>query len=101
GQRFAAPLTAIGTVLVAVALLEALPAGLEGHATLGFIAAMVAAWLGAWRVVRAIIAATPPRGPWRMIANLSVPVIFGATLLFLWECVTRGFGVPPVILPPP
>jgi NitT/TauT family transport system permease protein len=96
-----APLTTLGTILVAVALVAALPADLEGHATLGFTAAMIAAWLGAWRVVRAIIAATPPRGPWRMIANLSAPVIFGATLLFLWECVTRGFGVPRVILPPP
>jgi len=37
----------------------------------------------------------------RLIANLAAPVIFGATLLFLWECLTRGFGVPRVILPPP
>jgi NitT/TauT family transport system permease protein len=30
-----------------------------------------------------------------------VPVIFGATLLFWWEAIVRGFGVPAVILPPP
>jgi NitT/TauT family transport system permease protein len=101
GRRFEAVLTAGGTMLAAWALLSALPTGAEGRASLPLVAAMIAVWLGAWRVVNAIIAATPARGALRMIANLAAPVIFGATLLFLWECVTRGFGVPRVILPPP
>ncbi len=100
-RRFEVPLAAIGTGLVALALVAALPGGGEGHATAGLVAAMVAAWLGAWRIVNAIITSTPKRGALRMSAHLAAPVIFGATLLFLWECVTRGFGVPPVILPPP
>ena len=100
-QRFEAPLTAAGTVLAAFALVAALPSDNEAHATLGFVAAMVATWLGAWRLVNAIIGGTPARGAGRVIANLAAPVIFGATLLFLWECITRGFGVPRVILPPP
>jgi hypothetical protein len=29
------------------------------------------------------------------------PVLFGATLLALWEGITRGFNVPSVLLPPP
>jgi NitT/TauT family transport system permease protein len=100
-RRFEVPLAAIGTGLVALALVAALPGGGEGHATAGLVAAMVAAWLGAWRIVNAIITSTPKRGALRVSAHLAAPVIFGATLLFLWECVTRGFGVPPVILPPP
>jgi NitT/TauT family transport system permease protein len=52
-------------------------------------------------MVNAILAATPERGPLRTLCNLAVPVIFGATMLFLWEGVVRGFGVPYVILPPP
>ena len=29
------------------------------------------------------------------------PFLFGAWLLFLWEVIVRGVGVPPVLLPPP
>ena len=34
-------------------------------------------------------------------ARMAVPLIFGATILIVWELVVRGLGVPPVILPPP
>jgi len=33
--------------------------------------------------------------------RLAVPLIFGATLLVMWELIVRGLGVPTVILPPP
>ena len=33
--------------------------------------------------------------------NLAVPLIFGVTLLVLWEGITRGLEVPSVLLPPP
>ena len=33
--------------------------------------------------------------------NLAVPVIFGITLLVLWELIVRGLEVPFVLLPPP
>lgn len=33
--------------------------------------------------------------------KLAVPVIFGVTILILWEGLVRGLGVSPVILPPP
>ena len=33
--------------------------------------------------------------------GLLIPAIFGLTLLFLWEVLTRGLGVPPILLPPP
>ncbi|RKF05549.1 ABC transporter permease [Oceaniradius stylonematis] len=35
------------------------------------------------------------------LVNLAIPVLFGAAILALWEGITRGFGVPTVILPPP
>ncbi|MFW2541972.1 ABC transporter permease [Primorskyibacter sp. 2E107] len=34
-------------------------------------------------------------------AGYIVPVIFGLTLLFVWEGFVRGFGISPVLLPPP
>ncbi|MEM9871009.1 MAG: ABC transporter permease [Pseudomonadota bacterium] len=33
--------------------------------------------------------------------RIVVPVIFGLTLLAMWEALVRGFGVSPIILPPP
>ncbi|KUF11191.1 ABC transporter permease [Pseudoponticoccus marisrubri] len=33
--------------------------------------------------------------------RLAVPLIFGLTLLAMWELLVRGLGVPAVILPPP
>jgi NitT/TauT family transport system permease protein len=100
-RPFETALNAIGTVLVACGLIASLSTGTEAHPTTGFVAAIVATWLGAWRIVNAIIASIPSRGILRATANLAAPIIFGATLLFLWECITRGFGVPQVILPPP
>ena len=32
---------------------------------------------------------------------LLVPLLFGATVFYLWEVAVRGFGVPPVLLPAP
>ena len=34
-------------------------------------------------------------------ARLAVPLLFGVLLLWLWELVTVGFGVPRILLPPP
>lgn len=34
-------------------------------------------------------------------ARLAVPLIFGATILLMWELIVRGLEVPQVILPPP
>ncbi len=39
-----------------------------------------------------------PRSRWTAVA---VPALFGVSVLVLWEGLTRGFGVPQVILPPP
>ncbi|WP_415922039.1 ABC transporter permease [Tateyamaria sp. SN6-1] len=35
------------------------------------------------------------------VVRIAVPVVFGLTLVAMWEALVRGFGVSPVILPPP
>lgn len=35
------------------------------------------------------------------VVQLVVPMIFGLTILLIWELIVRGLGVPLVILPPP
>ena len=44
--------------------------------------------------------ANGPRANTRAV-QIAVPVIFGATILLIWELIVRGLSVPLVILPPP
>ena len=60
-----------------------------------------AVWLLAWVLVELIVRKAPRRGWAGRVAAAAVPLIFGATLLFWWEMIVRGLGVPAVILPPP
>lgn len=55
-------------------------------------------WLAMW-ALNARIAASSLAGT--RAARIAVPVIFGVTILVVWECLVRGLGVSPIILPPP
>ena len=69
--------------------------------TLPFIAMIIATWAGAWLLV-ALLAGMPRKaGLWGRVQGLFAPVVFGATLLWLWEAVVRALDVPRVILPAP
>jgi NitT/TauT family transport system permease protein len=58
--------------------------------------AVLVVWLGAWWLnVR--LAARAGSGWGRLVP----PLVFGVTLLAIWEIAVRGFGVSPVLLPPP
>ncbi len=57
---------------------------------------LLAIWLGAWAANAWLVAAFPGRRTGALAA-----VIFGATLIGLWELATRLYEVPRVILPPP
>ncbi|WP_136644593.1 ABC transporter permease [Tabrizicola sp. YIM 78059] len=58
----------------------------------------VAVWLGAW-ALNVWLAGQPLSR--RGFGRALVPLIFGATVLVLWEGLVRGLGVAPVILPAP
>ncbi|MDR5653726.1 ABC transporter permease [Ruixingdingia sedimenti] len=62
----------------------------------GRAAALLAVWVLAWAVNARLAAAARGR-----IARALVAVLFGATLLALWEMAVRLYAVPPVILPAP
>lgn len=55
-------------------------------------------WIGAWGL-NAYLANSRWRGS--RIVRVFIPVLFGVTLIVLWEGIVRGFGVSPVILPAP
>ncbi|MBO9396375.1 ABC transporter permease [Shimia sp. R9_2] len=63
-----------------------------------WIVAMLVFWAAAWRT-NVWLANSAYAG--MTAVRISVPVLFGITILVLWECLVRGFGVSQVILPPP
>ncbi len=75
--------------------------GNEGLATKSFFLLMAACWLLAWRCVTELSAMTPASNLGRFCLRLLIPAIFGAWILILWEALTRGAGIPFVLLPPP
>ncbi|RWK58317.1 ABC transporter permease [Mesorhizobium sp.] len=98
---------AIGVVLLflgahgAAWLLLADITGNEGTARASFYLLLAAAWLLAWRCVT-VLSALRPTSRWAATAlRLIIPTIFGAWILIIWEAVTRGAGIPFILLPPP
>jgi len=75
--------------------------GNEGKAATAFFLMIAANWLLAWRCV-SLLSEIRTRSRFRDgLLGLAIPAIFGAWLLILWEALTRGFGVPFILLPPP
>ncbi len=65
-----------------------------------FWLALVACWLFAWLFVERL-AKSIRQGHTHEVVGVLIPVVFGLSLLFAWEIVTRGANVPQVILPAP
>ncbi|MEQ1950332.1 ABC transporter permease [Mesorhizobium sp. CN2-181] len=86
---------------LAVALLINEIAGRDGAARVSFFLLVAAAWLLAWRCV-AILSTLQPLQRWaQILLRLVIPAIFGLWLLIIWEAITRGAGIPFILLPPP
>ncbi|GHA22626.1 ABC transporter permease [Devosia pacifica] len=61
---------------------------------------LIAAWLFAWLFVDRLSAALAARR-YEPRLGVLIPLLFGISVLVIWEAVTRGTNVPEVILPPP
>ena len=72
--------------------------GLSGT---GLFVAVLVFWLVAWAVNQRLATLTIAHEGVRAAINLAVPVIFGVTLLVLWEGIVVGLNVPQVVMPPP
>ena len=90
-------LVPVALALAAASLLReaAAPAGPS------FWLAVAAVWLGAWMTVSWLAELRPRQRMAARALGLVTPLLFGATLLWLWEVVVWGAGVPRVILPAP
>lgn len=65
---------------------------------MGWLFGSILFWLAAWTVNSRL--ANGPLSRTRAV-RVAVPLLFGVTLLVLWEGAVRGLSVPPAILPPP
>lgn len=59
---------------------------------------ILAVWLALWGVNVALTRDGLYQKPWVRVA---VPLIFGASILIVWQMIVRAYGVPKVILPAP
>jgi NitT/TauT family transport system permease protein len=82
--------------LLAFSALLAAPLG-KAFDHVPFALLLLAGWLASlWFSLRAL-AGLPDRGPGRLAA----PLLLGAGILYLWQIVVVGFGVPSILLPSP
>jgi NitT/TauT family transport system permease protein len=65
------------------------------------IAGAIAFWLAAWAANEWLVRREPKSAAGKRLARLAVPLLFGLTLLVLWEAIVRGFDISPVLLTPP
>ncbi len=92
----------VGAFAVNIGAVLAIP-DLAGNAQWGFAAALAMVWLCAWDFVDRLVSMQPPPGIHGTLVNIAIPVVFGLTLLVLWEGGVRGFGssMMKIILPAP
>lgn len=88
-------LAGLGTagVLLSLAVFDPVP--------LSYWLALLAAWLFTWLFVERLAGAISTGTVDGRTFGLLIPLIFGISILVIWEGVTRGGDVPSVILPPP
>ena len=58
-------------------------------------------WMAAWGLNEWLVRVKPAGPAQARGLNIAVPVIFGVTVLVIWEGAVRGFGVPSILLPAP
>jgi NitT/TauT family transport system permease protein len=63
--------------------------------------AAIVFWLAAWAFNEWLVRRNFRSAAADRAARVAVPLIFGVTILVLWEGIVRGFNVPSVLLPPP
>ncbi len=85
------------SLIAAGAVLAALQDGMAGAVW----AIAIAAWLHGWLAVEKTMADDADASDFNWVVSLGVPLFFGFWLLFFWEALTIGLGIPTVLLPRP
>ncbi|MDQ0321395.1 NitT/TauT family transport system permease protein [Pararhizobium capsulatum DSM 1112] len=69
--------------------------------TSGFLYGAIAFWLTAWAINEWLVRVKTKDRTAQQAIRIAVPLLFGISILVLWEGIVRGFNVPSVLLPPP
>jgi len=72
-----------------------------GAVGIGFWLLVLLFWALTWIGINAVAEFETLNKQLQRLIDLLVPLCFGLWLLYLWETITVGFGVPRVLLPPP
>lgn len=67
----------------------------------GLLFGAIAFWLAAWATNEWLVRRKFRRPSANSVVRLAVPLLFGVSILVLWEGLVRGLHVPSVLLPPP
>ena len=67
----------------------------------GLLFGAIAFWLAAWATNEWLVRRKLRNPAANRAVRLAVPLLFGVSILVLWEGLVRGFHVPSVLLPPP
>lgn len=67
----------------------------------GWIITAFAVWLAGWGINEALVRVRTKDRVLGTAINVAVPLLFGVTLVVIWEGLVRGFSVPAVLLPAP
>lgn len=75
--------------------------GAGGRTAYGFWLFVLGLWAATWRGLDGLSSVHSFDTVRQRLIDLTVPIVFGLWLMFLWEAGTVGFGVPQVLLPAP
>jgi len=91
-----------GVCFGAVPALQVLaPEGAAGHAGLGLWIYVIGLGFLAWRGMELVSAVRVDNKIAGRAVALIVPALFGLWLVYLWQVIVTGFGIPRVLLPAP
>ena len=68
---------------------------------MGWLLFALVFWIAAWAFNEWLVRQKISNGASAKAINFAVPVIFGVTLLVIWESVCRGLDIPSILLPTP
>jgi NitT/TauT family transport system permease protein len=92
----------LGTVLgCAVTLLLLGDGEIAGSAGPALWLLTLSTWLAAAATLNSLAASRATSRTARRLQDIAIPLLFGVFVIYLWEVIVRGFGVPPVLVPTP
>ena len=71
------------------------------RASWGYWFLLATTWMVAWLFAERVANRQAHGHTQSQAANVLIPAMFGAAILVVWEAITRGSQVPPVLPPPP